>query len=61
MLGFFFSFERKPRRKYGKKLIDTGVKTGTGAWKKASKRAIQKTARRNYRDCFKWIKQIKLF
>ena len=31
MLGFFFSFERKPRRKYGKKLIDTGVKTGTGA------------------------------
>ena len=40
----FFSFARKFRDKYGKKLMDTATKTGINAAKTASKRVVQKTA-----------------
>ena len=40
----FLSFARECGDKYGKKLIDTGTKTGMDAAKTASKRVVQKTA-----------------
>ena len=38
------SFPRSMRNKYGKKLVDTAMKSATDAIKTASKRAIQKAA-----------------
>ena len=40
----FFSFAKKFKDKYGKRLIDTATKTGIDAAKTASKRVVQKTA-----------------
>ena len=40
----FMSFARTMSNKYGKKLVDTAMKSATDAIKTASKRAIQKTA-----------------
>ena len=40
----FLSFARKFGEKYGKKLMNTGTKSGVGAVKTASKRVVQKTA-----------------
>ena len=40
----FLSFSRKFGDKYGKKLMDTAIKTGIDAIKIASKRIVQKTA-----------------
>ena len=40
----FLSFARKFCNNYGKKLMDTAIKTGIDAAKTASKRLIQKTA-----------------
>ena len=40
----FLSFARKFGNKYGKKLMDTGTKTGIDVTETASKRVIQKTA-----------------
>ena len=40
--GFLF-FARRLGDRYGKKLIDTATKTGTGAANTASKRVVQKT------------------
>ena len=40
----FLSFTRKFGGKYGKKLMDTAVKTGIDVAKTASKRVVQKTA-----------------
>ena len=40
----FLSFAEKFGDEYGKKLIDTGTKTGIDAAKTASKRLVQKTA-----------------
>ena len=36
----FLSFAKKLGNKYGKKLMDTATKTGTGAAKTASKRVV---------------------
>ena len=41
----FLSFARKFGDKYGKKLIDTAIKTGIDAAKTASKRVVQKNSR----------------
>ena len=41
----FLSFARKFGDKYGKKLMDTAIKTGIDAAKTASKRVVQKTAK----------------
>ena len=41
----FLSFARKSVDKYGKKLLDTGTKTGIDATKTASKRVAQQTAK----------------
>ena len=40
----FLSFARKFSDKYGKKIIDTGTKTGIDAAETASERVVQKTA-----------------
>ena len=40
----FLSFAKKVGNKYGKKIMDTGTKTGIDAAKTASKRVLQKTA-----------------
>ena len=40
----FMSFARSMSNKYGKKLVDTAMKSATDAIKTASKRAIQKAA-----------------
>ena len=40
----FLSFAKKFKDKYGKKLLDTGTKTGIDAAKTVSKRVVQKTA-----------------
>ena len=40
----FLSFARKSGNKYGRKLIDTAIKTGIDAAKTASKRLVQKNA-----------------
>ena len=48
----FLSFARKFGDKYGKKLIDTAIKTGIDAAKTASKRVVQKNSR-SYRR-FNW-------
>ena len=40
----FLSFARRFGDKYGKKLMDTAIKTGIDAAKPASKRVVQKTA-----------------
>ena len=40
----FLSFARKVGDKYGKKLMDTAIKTEIDAAKTASKRVVQKTA-----------------
>ena len=40
----FMSFARSMSNKYGKKLVDTAMKSTTDAIKTASKRAIQKAA-----------------
>ena len=40
----FLSFARKFSDKYGKKLMDTGTKTGIGAAKTDSKTVVQTTA-----------------
>ena len=38
----FLSFARNLSNKYGKQLLDTATKTGTGALKTASRKAIHK-------------------
>ena len=38
----FYSFPKKFRNKYGKKLMDAATKTRTDAAKTASKRVVQK-------------------
>ena len=40
--------------KYGKKLVDTAIKTGIDAAKTASKRVVQKSCRSNWRFDLKW-------
>ena len=40
----FLSFAKKCGNKYGKKLMDTAIKTGIDAAKTASKRVVQKSA-----------------
>ena len=41
----FLSFARNFGDKYDKKVMDTARKAGIGAWKSASKRVAQKTAK----------------